>query len=198
MGENNKNISIELLKIIAALMVLTFHFWGSIVDVSELPIFQRMIITNFLWNGAAAVNVFTIISAWYLCDKQFKFKRIISVYSVTLFWCVLIGSLYLFLDKDITFFVRQVTPFSSRCLWYISAYLVVVLLSPILNKIIGLKKYSKLLFLCSLLFILVNTVYPPIYNQFPDWCRLAFLYVFTGLIKKYYTWVQDSVHVWGG
>ena len=70
----NRSSNIELLRIIAALFVLSYHTVNATVDINALELPSRFAMTGlFFGMGRISVNIFVIISAWFLCKYNFKF-----------------------------------------------------------------------------------------------------------------------------
>lgn len=103
--------------------------------------------------GQVGVSIFFIISGYFLVSKKFKLNRIISpwlqmlVYTIALFLLSLLleltlGPIHTFQDLfSGTAIVHTLTwsvfPLLNNSYWFISAYILVLLVSPFLNKILN-------------------------------------------------------------
>lgn len=133
----NRNAGIELLRIIAMLMIVTIHFF-SFGNVNPTEQTVNYFFSNFfLGISQCGVNIFFIISGYFLIKSGFKLSRAVNVWLETVFysllWCIV-----LFL-KNRTFsfaFLSALFPFTSNSYWFVTNYLLILFLIPFLNRII--------------------------------------------------------------
>ena len=123
--KKNRNSNIELLRIIAALFVLSYHA----INALELP--SRFIMTGlFFGMGRISVNIFVIISAWFLCEQKFKFERITNTWLSTIFYTIPIALVFVYFGKaDLVYLITNMFPVFFQPLWFITAYFLVHYLS---------------------------------------------------------------------
>ena len=88
-----------------------------------------------------AVNVYVLISGYFLSEAQFAWRRVMTVICQTLFYTILIppalalcGILPLSELTDVYRLQKGVFPVQSGHYWFVSAYVVMCLLSPFLNE----------------------------------------------------------------
>lgn len=116
--------------------------------------------------GRTGVNSFVIIGAWFLIDMPFKSMRLIRLYMPCLCYGLTITSLFVITGhtaKETAFrtLLRAATPFSSSPLWFVTAYLLLLLLTPFLNVFIhavSLRKYRILNWILLIVFVFIPTV----------------------------------------
>jgi len=86
-----------------------------------------------------SVDLFVLISGYFLCTQKFKLSRIIKIAFAVFFYSVAwyLISTYVFHEplakKEL---LRAVLPISYNQYWFISAYIGMYLLSPVLNVLI--------------------------------------------------------------
>lgn len=187
----NRSSNIELLRIIAALFVLSYHTVNAIIDINALELPSRFIMTGlFFGMGRISVNIFVIISAWFLCKYNFKLERITNTWLSTIFYTVPIAITFVYFGKaDLVYLITNMFPVFFQPLWFITTYVFLLFLTPLLNLI--LSKYEKrkcrnMIIFLSVLFVLPMTFLP--------WVRGAFysevgwfcvLYLITGYLRIY-------------
>lgn len=183
----SRNLGIEILRIICALMVLTYHFINTCVNVTSFSMGEQFIIYNIFWGGGRlAVNVFVIISAWFLCEKEINGKHLLEIWLTLLIYFIPLGVYYLVTQQDTFYFIRQLTPVSSQGVWFVSIYIMMILVSPVLNKILEFKSINVILLACFVLFCVEPTIYPKAVLNLDghNFTWFCLLYLFTGALKK--------------
>lgn len=175
---------IELCRILAMLMIIAGHFIGQ----SGLRTAHAS--STWLWfygSGARwAVNLFLIISCWFMVDSRFKAERIARLYLTVLFYSVPLTILAFVLWKTSTKDVfRSFIPFLGRPLWFVSAYISLALVAPWLKFAIKLPQKS-LGTLVSLLIVVVPgicTLPDPQMCYVADVCYFFFVFILVGFLK---------------
>ena len=137
-----KNLGIELLRIVAMMMVVVLHYLdkGGILQ----PYMDNMEPSNlFYWLLEAfaleSVNVYILITGYLLADAAWKPKRLFQVVLQVYFYTILIPVVLilagLVAPGSITLYdwIRYLFPVGQECYWYISAYTVMIVFSPILE-----------------------------------------------------------------
>lgn len=186
-----RNSNLELLRILCILFIIGDHFTGQsgIYEGGSIGV-------NFFYSAVTslsrvACSVFIIISAWFLSDKDFKFKRIIHVWLTVVMYTIPI-TIYLCLigtasRKNI---ITAFLPVEQSPLWFAGYYIVLVFMAPLLNLIIDNASRSVLEFFLVIFFCgqcLYTTITTDLGFFANDIWILIFLYVLTGYIKKYIT-----------
>ena len=127
-------------------------------------------------------NVFLYISAWFLCEKEFKIERIVKVWGTVFIYSIIIGLVFFYKTKDIAFLIRHIFPISSNVVWYISMYIGILILSPALNILLK-KENRKLTQKMGIFFFVAICVIPTFYpkTSYPGsvltWFSLAYLLI---------------------
>jgi len=198
-----RNSNIELLRIISSCFVVFMHVindWiGFNNQVLGIDDFFLIILDS---GGRVACNIFLVISCWYLCDSVFKTHRIVQtwlklwVYSVGL---SLIGGGIIKLagwkQFGLPVYIISFFPFLDTAVWYISVYLMLLMVSPYIQLLVSsIGKIKHLILTVILLFIFsgvslfkfiaYGTKIDSIYCNFAWFCVV---YITTSYIKKYYT-----------
>ena len=158
-----------------------------------LPLSIRLYFVQCLgMGGKLGVNLFVLISGYFLCKSEFKWQRIIRLELEVIFYSVLIGLIFYFFIpereslKD--FLNKEFTPLRSGRYWFYDTYFVMFLFSPFINKlVISLEKedFRKLLFLTFVLWVLIPAI--PKFNalQMSNLGWFIFLYLCASYIRFY-------------
>lgn len=141
MTKSQRNSSIELARIIAMLLIVASHFFqqGRLVT-SVVPEDRFSLI--FLSNaGRMAVNLFVLISCFFMVDKKpIIGTRWLRTYIQLFFYSACITSVLLGLGllegrASIPEIIRCYLPFIGRPLWFVSSYLLLLLAMPFLQQV---------------------------------------------------------------
>lgn len=140
--------------------------------------------------GRISVNIFVIISAWFLCKYNFKLERITNTWLSTIFYTVPIAITFVYFGKaDLVYLITNMFPVFFQPLWFITTYVFLLFLTPLLNLI--LSKYEKrkcrnMIIFLSVLFVLPLTFLPRVRGAFYSevgW--FCVLYLITGYLRIY-------------
>ena len=156
--------NLELLRIVSVLIIILSHYVGhSGFDFAgEGFSFNRLFIESFRL-GAVGVDIFILISGYFLVTAEFKFSKLIKLECEVLFYSILLGVVFFFTTdlvgmKELVF---SFLPSLSNSYWFISTYLLLYLLSPFINKMIhaiGQKGHARLLVILYAVYVLIPTV----------------------------------------
>lgn len=132
----------ELMRIISMFFIVLFHtlaYSGFLAHsnggMSLLLIFIRGI-------TLVHVNSFILLSGYFQCKQRFKLRKIISLINATWFYKVVILGIFLIfglftIQPDNTEILRTLLPLDYGIYWFIGNYIVLYLISPILNNVIN-------------------------------------------------------------
>lgn len=162
-----RNSNIELLRIISMMMIISLHFWGHCVDISNVEMFSFTYFFGWFFRGLShvSVNVYVLISAYFLCNSTFKFKRLIKLVTEVWFYSVLIYVLYCASGRttpSIGGLLHTALPVLFGEYWFATIYVGMYILSPFLNKALTAfdqKESRKLIFVLFLLFSLIPNIF---------------------------------------
>ena len=97
-GVKTRQSNMELLRVVAMLMIITLHY----LDKGKvLPEFAAMSTTNhyIAWLLEAfcfvAVNIYVLISGYFLTTSKFTFKKLAVLWGRILFYSWVIGGIFL-------------------------------------------------------------------------------------------------------
>lgn len=134
-------VSIDLLRIVSMMMVVMLHFLGKgnlLPEVTGSMPFNGYVAWGLESFAIVAVNVYMLISGYFLVETGFKPGRVVELICQVLFYTILIPVLLVVLgiistDKFTIYYLLQtVLPVQMQQYWFITAYIILYLLSPVL------------------------------------------------------------------
>lgn len=164
---------IDLLRIISMLMIIGLHFfnYGGAID------YFHDLNVNFIitWSGEAfcylGVNCFVLISGYFGVGKKVNINRICKLIVEMWFYSgffLILGILFKgIVNVNMVMIIKALTPVVSGDYWFVTSYIVLMALSPILN--IFVDHITRRQFGCSLLVMIVMFSLVP---SFIPWCDI--------------------------
>lgn len=135
----NRESNIELLRIIAMIMIIVHHFelFAGNSNIGNLSLNSYIEIALFSF-GKLGVNIFVIISGYFLINSKFSTKKIFKLWMQILFYSVgIIGILKLLniVDINLKEMLKYFLPISYKKYWFASTYMYLYLMFPFLNRL---------------------------------------------------------------
>lgn len=161
-AREDRNSSIELFRIIATFSVMVAHFNGWFLDMPSQFGDSDLTLSSVMQSGVRAgscvcVNLFLIISGWF--GVKLKFRSIWNLGVMLFFIYVPFQLLAFYVNGEFAIkeLLFSMLPFSGKG-YYIQCYLMLLILSPIINSFI--ESRSRRMVLCwALLFLAVEFWY---------------------------------------
>lgn len=157
----------EALRILAILMIVLFHYvWNAGYSWSSMRGPFRLIIDVIYMFGELGVNLFVLVTGYFLAEKEkpFRARKAALLCLQTLFYSVL-GAAVLYAIKPyhigLSRIYKTLFPLTSRCWWYATAYMLLYLFSPYINRALHhltRREYQGLLALQLTLYCLIPSV----------------------------------------
>lgn len=192
-----RNISIDLLRIISMVMVVCLHFFSHGGVMAKLCKFSSLYFIGLFINYLCivAVNCFVLISGYFLVNREIDTKKLSKLWCQVLFYSLLIflfASYYEIVDFNFTLLFRSLFPITSNLYWFVSAYFILYIISPYLNKFISVldKTYFKYCLFCL---IFLFSIIPSI-NIYAAQFKISYGYSFTWFIVLYLTGAYIKLH----
>ena len=186
-----RDSNLELLRIICIISIIAGHF----VESSGVASYDTLTLSFFFSFFGSLVrvscSVFIILSSWFLVDQKFKVSRIFSawltVVSYTTFF-LLYGKLSGTINYDKSYVLGVFLPIEQNTLWFVGCYIILVLISPILNRLVHAEN-DTLLKLILILYTIFMVIYSTVTEQegffTGEIWTFIYLYLIVGYIKRY-------------
>lgn len=151
--ENKKErmANLELLRCIAMMMVVVLHYLGKGGLLGEMTAGKLSAVNLTAWViecfSVVAVNVYMLISGYFLCESAFKLSRLVKLWLQVWFYSVGVGLLAAFTgicpaeEVDLHYFITLIFPISMDHYWFMTAYVFLYLLLPFVS--IAVQKMTK-------------------------------------------------------
>lgn len=138
-----RSVNIELLRVIAMLFVVALHYLGKGGTLLPWGDTNFSVNTYLAWGIEAfalvAVNVYVLISGYFLADSQFKMMRIVKLWMQVFFYSAGVWLIFLAFGKvpaDYTgsyWLSMFLLPITSQHYWFASIYIFMCLLAPFMG-----------------------------------------------------------------
>ena len=192
----NREANLELLRAIAMLMVVIMHALGhgGVLEQLRFGSLQYFLFWLLSTLCQVAVPCFVLISGYFLIESDFKPSRIVRLLIQVLFYSI-ISALFrmTFLDKQISLSVvlHGFFPITSGEYWFITQYCILLVISPLLNRIahqLTESEYRRTILYLSLLYSIIPTFLFWSRSFFSDGYDLAWfilLYFIAGYMRRF-------------
>ena len=204
--KNIRDSKFEILRIIAMLLIVAHHFvvHGFELENIETFSYNKIVVEILSLGGKLGVNLFVLISAYFMIDSKFKFKRLIRIFGETWFYSIIILVLFKTIltpvtDIGISQIIRSIFPVFMGIYWFITDYILLMILSPFLNNFINnvdAKLFKKMLITLIILTVFISGTIPgTLKNMSNDLIWFIVLYLTIGYIKKYVDLTKNTLKV---
>ncbi len=174
----------ELLRIICMIFIIAHHFSVHSLLPEGVSEINKFIHDAFAIGGKVAVNVFVLISGYFMIKSEFKMKKIISLifqtlfYSFAIYLIMCVSGFYTFSFKES---ISHLLGFYSKY-WFMTNYLILYAISPFLNKIIHNSSKKSLTLLCLFAILLQTQILRVDLGNLVWFCTI---YLIAGYIRIY-------------
>lgn len=88
--KTGRNSSFELLRILCTIFIVFGHLFGQGIGLENLST-ANMIFAHYVGSlSRISVDLFVMISVWFMVEKKFEMKRVLKIYAQTWFYSVLL------------------------------------------------------------------------------------------------------------
>ena len=193
-GKKVRDSGLELLRIIAAFMIMMHHAVQHGSE-NDYALIEGALSVNQFWSaflgswGQTGVAIFIIISSWFCQEKDYRFStgHVIKIVAQTWFTCALIAAgvfLSGMVATDGVYWYELLTPFSlNGQYWFVDAYLIFYCIMPFLRSAVNSLSAGRLKFLC----VVAAVCYACICHLWVANTVLNFMliYIITGYLKRH-------------
>ena len=199
--KKERKTNIELLRIIAILLIISFHYVYKSGYVFENLTVNSFIVKVFYMFGELGVNLFILITGYFMVKSKFSMKKLVCLILEVEFYYLL--SNFIAIKIGIKTFTGTFGDYFSlffpvirRRYWFMTAYVLVYILIPYLNILIhnmNQKTYKKFLATLLLLWSVIPTIFGVFYNSTED-DRILYYSRFIWLIIMYFVGAYIRLH----
>ena len=185
-GKTTRSSNLELLRILCMLLIIGDHLTGQsgIADYTTLPSSFAFCLIGC--GSRIACSVFVLIGGWFLCEQPYKTRRPLSLWLSLWLYTVPLTLLCKLAGLDVSWGALRwaAFPASTRQLWFISDYLLLLLCVPLLNRLLrGLSRPAHRGLLAVLAVPLI--VYPTLFGENGAVSDTAWMFLYEYLLIAY-------------
>lgn len=206
--KNSRNLGIDLLRAIAMFFVIIWHFigQGGLLEYSEVGSAKYWILSFVRILTICCVNLYGLTTGYLMCDKPFKLSRVAKLWVTTVFWSVAVSCVLFAVfpeTRTIEEAVSMFLPILRGRYWFFTAYVVVILLSPVLNFVIRSLTGGQYRLLLAVLFFLFGVI--PVGSLGYDVMRIStghhfswmiVLYILGGYLRRFPMGKEENSNRW--
>ena len=181
-SKNQRNSNLELLRIIAMVFIVSHHFavhgFGDCNFVISNP--NNYLIYFLGIFGKIGVDIFVLISAYFMVNSRFTLRKLLVLGGGVYFYSLAALLIVLLFVPAIPItpglLLSAILPISHDAYWFITCYVVLMLISPFLNKLVERLSKKDFLRLLALL-IIMWSIYPTFTGNSFGYSELAWFVV---------------------
>lgn len=182
------------------MMVLVLHInqCGGFLKIDSND-FYEFCIDLYEHLSIIAVDVFVIISAWFLRLKSASFSKVLNLIWIILFWTVVMSSLAVLLGEPLTLAdIVNSIPVIGRAYGFCSGYIIMYLCSPFLNKMLDNMSLKQISLMAISIFVLFSLFSQLSRNNYMSigggysFMWFIMLYIITAWIKIIQCWLPSK------
>ncbi len=202
----SRESGVEGLRIIAMVMIVAYHSCWNSTAVHDVALGSSAF---DLWAlslsplGKTGVAIFFLITAWYLCEREAPTFRSSLRKACYLALEVLMYNIILFSEYHILVpnallsvgdIVKNLFPISSNALWYVTAYIMFLLLYPFVTAALHAIGQSMHARLALVLFAVWGIAYGLTRYATWEFPTLSFIYfIYLYILLSYYRWYLREI-----
>ncbi len=183
--KKERQANIELLRLLSMYMVVVMHLLGDAellrsIGFGNVP-YSVVWFVSTLCHPADAC--FILISAFFLVERPFRASRLLRLWMMVLFYAVLgtlLGVTVFRTPLSRDSLLRTFFPITGSAYWFLTQYVLLVAVSPLLNRLIkglGRAAHARAVVLLTVLFSVIPTVLFWSQEYFSDGWDLAWFVV---------------------
>ena len=189
--KKERNSAVELLRIIAMYMIVVYHCTlQSGFDLESASFGLQKFTYEILQTGAIGVDIFVLITGFFGYKSGSNPKKIISLLLEVEFYSILVGvCMILTGDEELSasYVLHTLFPTTFKQYWFFTAHIVLMLLSPYINKFIAAVSRADHLKLIAVMIVLWGVI--PFFTDqdfyFNEVITVIMLYIIGAYLGKY-------------
>ncbi len=159
--KTQRNANGELLRLLCMAMIIVLHALDKGNNLRNMYSEMHLVpVVAWLLESLSivAVNAFLLLSGYYLSKSSFKLGRLIELILQTLFYTILpfgIAFAFNFTGEKLDLYniFRSVLPVHMDVYWFITCYIALYMLSPLINR--GIRNMNKAQFGSLIIILLI-------------------------------------------
>lgn len=192
MKVKERSSNLELLRIISMILIIAHHYsvhGGFILEHSVMN-FNTVLVQMLSIGGKIGVNIFILITGYFMINSNFKLKKLIKLIVEILCYSVSIMLFFLIFGNGVVSkegIVDSIFPIISMTYWFATVYVLLYLLAPYLNKMIkNISKKEHLILIIGL--VIFWSIFPSAFGTIVEFSNIGWfmtLYFIASYIRLY-------------
>ncbi|MCI9275894.1 MAG: acyltransferase [Clostridia bacterium] len=185
--EKTREINMELFRILSMFFVVMTHCMMHSEVIAKLGIQDsNFVMVQILKSISWMCNTcFILITGYYMVNSKFKIKRIAALWGKTILYTVGIYiTIRVVLHTDHDMF-KSIFPITHGQYWFITNYIALYFLSPILNMLIKKLNQNQFKYLITVMTVLYGLIGPAFGSFVGSLGNMIYIYFVGAYIRKY-------------
>lgn len=201
--KKTRNSNLEIYRIICMFLIVTHHY--AIHGFANLNLdfsFNKIIIDILVLGGKIGVSGFVLISGYFMINSKFTLKKFLKILGQVLFYSLIFLILFMTVLKPVSPITKQQIfrsffPITFSAYWFITNYILLMILSPFINKLIfslSKKELEKLIIILVVIWYVLGTFLKVDIGFSRIGCFIL-LYLISAYIKLYFELNKKSLSI---
>ncbi len=140
--KKDRKSSLELLRILSMFLIVMHHYsvhGGFNLNDQSLTL-NKVIVQILSLGGKLGVNIFVLITGYFLIKSNFKLKKLLILLGQVYFYSIGIFLIFTGLgiaNFSLKKFIQACLPITYNSYWFVSIYVVMYIFSPYINSFIN-------------------------------------------------------------
>ncbi len=157
---------------------------------------NKYVVQVLSYGGKLGVNIFVLISGYFLVTSGFKLKKAVKLWVQVTFYSLAIAAVFYVAgwESGIKPIIRAALPICYSVYWFATSYFVMYILSNYINKLIYAitrEQLKRLIFLLTVILSILPTFFAS-YMASSNLSWFLFLYLIAAYIRLYKPRIFDS------
>lgn len=187
MEKSKRDCNFELLRIVCMLMIIMHHYVVHSGFLSNATPLNELIAMAFSVGGKIGINLFIMISGYYILDSKVKMKKLLKIIFEVHFYSILIVIFLWFWQRD-AISLKNIFPITYALYWFVTPYIWLYISSPYIVRFIKnltQKEHEKLLIIMTVALAIIPTIVLRSTTIMSNFIWFVYLYILVSYIKLY-------------
>lgn len=157
----------DALRIYAMFLIVLWHFMvHGEIRIGEVSLSSRVVLSVLSSITVIGVNLYVLLTGYFQSGKNFRFNKLLRLWTTVLFYSVSICLLFLVFGFPVggKQLLASWLPILTKQYWFVTVYFVLYLLSPYLNQLLRHLDNREVLYLLAIL-LLFNSILPTLLSK---------------------------------
>lgn len=198
---NERKTNLEMLRIVSMILIVMSHSddWMGLAETYKATVCLNKFITDWLHiGGQIGVGCFLLISGYFMVDQEITTKKLLYLWGEVWFYTTGIWVIFLIINisnRNLQVLLEEgiyaFFPVISAHYWFVTAYIILMILSPFFNKfilIMNKRTYQYFLLAVIVFFVGIEGGIPNAFREMVGGGRIVpvfLMYFIAGYIRMH-------------